>query len=116
LDFQVLLEQWHRRSSTFRPLARFPAIERDLAVVLRQDISTGEVVEQIRRTAPELIESVDLFDLYQGDQIAAGHKSLAFSLRLRSPEKTLKDEQANQIVDKVLKNLKKAFDADLRLH
>ena len=115
VDFQILLEQWHLRPSTFEPLARFPSMDRDLAVVVREDISATEVIEQIRQTAPELIESVGLFDLYQGDQVANGHKSLAFSLRLRSIDKTLQDKQANKIVDQVLASLKKAFDADLRL-
>ena len=115
LDFQVLLEQWDQHPSTFEPLARFPSMDRDLAVVVREDISATELIEQIKRTAPEFIESVALFDLYQGDQVARGYKSLAFSLRLRSKEKTLQDKQANKIVDKVLASLKKAFDADLRL-
>ena len=114
LDFQGLLNQWNPRMWTFRPLAKFPPIERDLAVVLPQDISAADAVEQMRRAAPELIESVDLFDLYQGDQIEAGHKSLTFSIRLRSAEKTLEDQEANSVIDQVLDRLQKTFGATLR--
>ena len=109
-----LFSPWEKREKAFAPLAKFPPIERDLAVVLRQDISTADVAERIRQSAPELIESVELFDLYQGDQIAADHKSLAFSLRLRAADRTLEDREADTVFDRAVKHLEKAFGATLR--
>jgi len=114
LDFQTLVDSWQTQVSAFRPLPKFPPIERDLAVVLREEVSAAEVVAQIRTAAPQLIESVDLFDLYRGDQIPAGHKSLAFAIRLRSPEKTLEDKQADRIVGRIIELLEEKFDAKLR--
>ena len=61
-----------------------------------------------------LVEGVELFDLYQGDQIKAGHKSLSFSLRLRHPERTLKDTQADAAIEEMLARLQKQFGAHLR--
>ena len=114
IDFQVLVERWKPQVSTFAPLPKFPPIERDLAVVLGEEVSSAEVAEAIRAVAPELIEAVDLFDLYQGDQIPAGCRSLAFSIRLRSPKRTLEDRQADQVIDAILKHLRERFGAELR--
>ena len=114
IDFQVLVDHWKPQVPTFAPLPKFPPIERDLAVVLGEKVSSAEVTEAIRATAPELIESVDLFDLYQGDQIPAGCKSLAFSICLRSPKETLEDRQADQVIDAMLKHLRERFGAELR--
>ena len=114
LSFQALADIWQDRGTTYKPLARFPVIERDLAVVLSQTVSAAEVIDRIR-SCSELIESVDLFDLYEGDRIQVGRKSLAFNLRLRSSDTTLEDGQANQVIDEILATLKKSFDADLRV-
>ena len=95
-------------------LPKFPPIERDLAIVLDDGISGAEVVAQIRDSAPQLIEAVEPFDLYRGDQIAAGRKSLTFSIRLRSGEKTLKDEDADKVMEAILNRLRNAFGAELR--
>ena len=114
LDFEVLAAQWQARHRAFAPLPKFPPIERDLAVVLRRDINTAEVAEHIRRSAPDLIEAVELFDLYEGDQIADGHKSLAFTLRLRGTDRTLEDREADAVFDRALRGLEKDFGAALR--
>ena len=114
LDFKTLARHWNPDGSTFRPLPKFPPVERDLAIVLDDGISGAEVVAQIRATAPQLIETVEPFDLYRGDQIAAGRKSLTFSIRLRSGEKTLKDEDADKVMEAILNRLRNAFGAELR--
>ena len=114
LDFRILAQHWNLHASTFRPLPKFPPLERDLAVVLDNSVGGAEVVAQIRAAAPLLIESVEPFDLYRGDQIADGRKSLTFSIRLRSSEKTLKDEEADRVMEIILKRLQEAFGAQLR--
>lgn len=114
LDFQSLAQHWNPHGYTFRPLPKFPPVERDLAIVLDDGISGADVVAQIRATAPQLIETVEPFALYRGDQIAAGRKSLTFSIRLRSGEKTLKDEDADKVMEAILNRLRNAFGAELR--
>jgi phenylalanyl-tRNA synthetase beta chain len=114
LDYQTLVESCTAAPANFSPLPKFPPIERDLAVLLPEEVSSAEVSARIRETAPELIESVSLFDLYKGDQIPAGKKSLAFSIRLRSPDRTLEDSQADATVGEILKRLRDSFGAALR--
>ena len=114
LDFDHLASLRSDTKSNYYPLPRFPPIERDLAVVVSTDVSNGEVEFQILDSAPDLIETVELFDVYQGDQIPPNRKSLAYAIRLRSPEKTLADAEADAVMKTVLKNLEKSLGAKLR--
>ncbi|MBM3280562.1 MAG: phenylalanine--tRNA ligase subunit beta [Candidatus Handelsmanbacteria bacterium] len=114
LNCQALAEALAPRERGFRPLPKFPPIERDLAVVLRAEAPAALVVAQARAAAPGLIEAVEVFDHYQGDQIPAGYKSLAFTVRLRSTERTLEDREATEAVEQILRRLAEAFDARLR--
>ena len=114
LELSQLFDAWAQRSSAFRPLPRFPAVERDLAVVLDEGIPAGQVEAAIRAAAPDLVERVDLFDVYKGDQVEAGKRSLAFSLRLRSAERTLEDGDADKVLEDALERLRGAFGARLR--
>ena len=114
LELSELFDAWAQRPSAFRPLPRFPAVERDLAVVLDEAIPAGQAEAAIRSAAPDLVERVDLFDVYRGDQVEAGKRSLAFSLRLRSAERTLEDGDADRILDDALERLRGAFGARLR--
>lgn len=89
----------------FKPLAKFPATLRDLSLVVPEDVTAGEISQTIRRAAGRTLESCDLFDLYQGDQIEAGFKSMAYTLTFRAKDRTLQDEEVNASIDKVLKKL-----------
>jgi phenylalanyl-tRNA synthetase beta chain len=114
IAFDALARHWHGRERAFSTLPKFPPIERDLAVIVREDIATSDLVAAMREDAPRLVESIEVFDLYQGDQIAQGHKSLAFAIRLRDPERTLQDAQADAATAAMLKGLEKHFNARLR--
>ena len=109
-----LFEAWASRASGYQPLPRFPPIERDLAIVLDEQVPAGRVADEIRTVAPELVDDVRLFDVYTGDQVEAGKRSLAFSLRLRSPDRTLEDRDAEVVVERVLQRLETSFQARLR--
>ena len=114
VTFAQVAEAWRCRERRYRPLPRFPPIERDLAVVLADHVHAADVAAAIRVVEPELIESVELFDTYRGRQLAEGEKSLAFSLRLRSDAMTLEDRQADEVVARVVGHLEKSFGARLR--
>ena len=114
LDLAALFDAWGRRSSAFRSLPRFPPVERDLAVVLDERIPAARVAAEIRGAAPDLVESIDLFDVYRGDQVEAGKRSLAFALRLRSADRTLEDGDADRVLTDALERLRGAFGARLR--
>lgn len=98
---------------TYQLLPKFPAITRDLSLLCDDALPVGKMEEAIAQAAGKLLEEVTLFDVYKGDQIAAGKKSVSFSLRLRSHEGTLTDEQADAAMKRVLKALA-AMDAVLR--
>lgn len=93
--------------------ARFPSISRDLAFVVDQKVSYEEIRREIKHT-DKLIVDVSLFDLYQGENIAEGKKSIALSILFQNPEKTLKDEEVNAIIAKVIGALKMRFAAEIR--
>ncbi len=89
----------------YKPLPRFPAVERDLALLCDADMPVAEIAETIRNAGGKLLETVTLFDVYQGSQIEAGKKSVAFSLAFRSNEGTLTDEQIEPAFKKIFRNL-----------
>lgn len=90
----------------FRPLPRFPAVERDLAVLCDAALPVAEIEKTIRACAGRHLESVKLFDVYRGSQIADGQKSVAYSLTFRSAEGTLTDDEVDAALSRILKNLK----------
>ena len=89
----------------FQPLPKHPAITRDLALVAAEDVPAAEIAARIEQGAGKLLESLSLFDIYRGENIDAGKKSLAYNLVLRTADRTLTDEEADKAVAKVLKNL-----------
>ena len=114
LELAALFDAWARRPSAFRSLPRFPPVERDLAVVLDERIPAARVAAEIRAAAPDLVERIDLFDVYQGDQVETGKRSLAFALRLRSADRTLVDGDADRVLEGALERLRGTFGARLR--
>ncbi len=114
LRYQALVTHWQSQVAMASPLPRFPAIERDLALVLPQDAVAAQIAGEIRAVRPDLIESVELFDQYQGGQVPAGHKSLAYALRFRAPDRTLADGEADAAVHAVLARLAERCGAVLR--
>ncbi len=99
----------------YNPLPKYPAVERDIAVVVTRDVPSAELVRVIAETAGALLEESSLFDIYQGEQIKEGFKSLAFALRFRAPDRTLTDEEVNTIRDRIQQALMADFQAELRV-
>jgi phenylalanyl-tRNA synthetase beta chain len=98
----------------YRPLPRYPSIARDIAVVIDDAVAVGEVINAIRRTGGGLLESVDVFDLYKGERLGEGKKSIAFSLVFRHNEKTLTDEEVSALHADIVSKLEQSFAAELR--
>jgi phenylalanyl-tRNA synthetase beta chain len=95
-------------------LSRFPAVYMDLAVVVNEGVAAGKVEEVVRGAGAPDVTSVRLFDVYTGDQVPEGKKSLAFALELRSHERTLSDEDAEAVRDRILRALEERTGATLR--
>ena len=98
----------------YAPLPKYPAMVRDIAVIVEDQVAVGEMEEAIREVSPYLIESVELFDVYKGEHIQEGYKSTAFSVTYRNKERTLKDKEVENIHSKILQVLEKKFNAVLR--
>ena len=104
LNIPELMEK-STSEKTYKPLPKFPATTRDLSVVCDEEIPVAELEKAIRRGVGSVLENVKLFDVYQGDQIEKGKKSVSYSISMRSHEGTLTDEQADKAMEKALKEL-----------
>lgn len=89
----------------FVAVPKYPSVERDLALVCAEDVYSGVVEGYIKDLAGKYLESITVFDVYTGEQVADGYKSIAYSLKLRSSESTLSDEDIDRIMGKVIKGL-----------
>ncbi len=105
LLLQPLFAAMENKRTLYKPLPRFPAVERDLALLCDEDLPVAEIEKTIRKAGGKLLESVALFDVYQGAQIAAGKKSVAFSLYFRSTEGTLSDTEIDPLLAKIFDRL-----------
>lgn len=91
----------------YEGVAKFPAMKRDLSMVMKKDIFVGQLEKIFKDKGGKLLESYELFDVYEGDQIEKGYKSVAYSLTFRAKDRTLEDAEVSKIVEKILDELKK---------
>ncbi len=110
LDVLLVIE---KRKTVYKPLPKFPAVERDFAVLVDKEIPVGTLEKAIQGGASRLLEKIELFDIYQGAQIPEGKKSVAFSVYLRSADSTLTDKEIEDVSNKIIKKLE-AVGAELR--
>ena len=99
---------------TLTALPRYPAIERDLALVMERDRPAGRVAAMMKTAGGALVESAAPFDVYTGDQVGDGKKSVAFALVLRAPDRTLTDEEASAVLETIVLRAGEEFGARLR--
>lgn len=113
LDFEKLLV-YISKEKPFLPLPKFPPVDRDMAIVVDEEVLSERISEKIKIVGGDLIEEIILFDVYRGKQIPPGKKSLAYSIRYRLKGKTLTDEEVEKIHQKVISGLEESFKASLR--
>jgi phenylalanyl-tRNA synthetase beta chain len=102
------------RTAAFEDLGTYPPASQDLAVVVTRDVAAATVVEQARRAGGKLVQSVRVFDVYEGDQVPPDSRSLALRVVMRSPDRTLNDKDIAGVRAKILKALEREFQAELR--
>jgi len=105
IDLQALFAI-ERPRVIYKALPRFPAVERDLALLCDAAMPVASIERIIRIAGGKMLESVALFDVYQGAQIEAGKKSVAYSLKFRVPDRTLSDEDIDPVLNKIFAKLK----------
>ncbi len=113
MDCGVLFGHASERRTYLSP-PKYPAVERDLAIVVPDEVTHREILVEIRACCGGLLEAVELFDVYRGKQIAADRKSMAYAMRFRSGERTLTDAEVSRLQEKVLRRLVKRHQAELR--
>ncbi|MDX9753292.1 MAG: phenylalanine--tRNA ligase subunit beta [bacterium] len=114
LDLKVLSDQFRASSVQYKPFSTFPAMKRDMALLIPKDVAVDHIEKIIRRESGNLLEEVVLFDYYSGKQVQPGYVSGAFRLTFRSPEGTLKEEVVDQAFANVLSQLQKKLQVQLR--
>jgi len=95
-------------------ISKFPVIRRDMAVIVKEDVSVSQLKDSVHDSAGELLREVRVFDLYRGSNIEPGRKSIALGLILQETSRTLTDEDADNVVSAVLLRLRQDFGAELR--
>ncbi len=114
VDLDKISHSFSKSNTNFKPLPKFPYIERDLSLVVNRDISVSEILEEINKIKLDTIENAYVFDVYHGGNLEVGKKSISVKIILRAQDKTLTDEEANQIQKKTLDKLGLALGAELR--
>jgi len=97
-----------------RPVPTQPAVFQDIALVVEDHIAAAEVEAVIRGAGGDLLEDVRLFDVYRGEPIPAGKKSLAYALTYRAPDRTLKDDEVAKVHAQIVRAAQKRLGAELR--
>ena len=95
------------------PIARFPSVSRDTTIICATHIMAGDILAMIKNMKEDVIEHAELLDLYTGDPIPAGKKSLSFRMTYRDRDKTLKDKDVNRVHTKITQMLLDHFNAAL---
>lgn len=98
----------------YKPLPKFPAVTRDIALVIDDEILVQQIQDIISKQGGNMVESIKLFDVYKGSQIPEGKKSIAYSIVYRLEHKTLTDAEVNKVHDKILRSLEYQLGAQLR--
>ncbi len=113
MDIETL-RKYTAKDFHFEALPKYPAISRDLAMLVDESVNAGDVKQVIAKNGGKYFKEVTLFDVYTGKQIASGKKSLAFAMQFQSNEKTLTDQEADEAFGAILKAVEKNFQAELR--
>jgi len=98
----------------FKSLPKYPALLRDIAIIVDANISSEEIIKIIKETDNDILEEIRLFDIYKGKPIPPGKKSLAYSLTYRAKDRTLTDEEIEIVHSDIIERLRNKIKAQLR--
>ncbi|HHS13210.1 MAG TPA: phenylalanine--tRNA ligase subunit beta [bacterium] len=115
LEFNVnrLFDQVQHRTQ-YKSIPRFPSVHRDLALVFDENTPVGRIQSAVKDHCGDILKDIEPFDVYRGEQIPPGKKSVAFSLTFYSPDRTLKEEEVDPVFREIIQNLERDFSATLR--
>ncbi len=113
-DWNALVDLAAKHKVTYKPLAKYPAVKRDLSLLLDKAVTMADVERVVRASDRKLLRDVALFDVYEGKGLPEGKKSYAITMILRDDEKTLQDKAIDAVMGKIIANLQKQLGAELR--
>lgn len=114
LNFEKIIKYSQDEKIRFEPLPKFPAVYRDMSLVVDKDLEVGKIFEVILSFEEPYINDIKLFDVYEGQPLSEGKKCVSFRIRYQSKDRTLTDEEVNQYHEKVVSRLKGILKIDLR--
>ena len=114
LNWTALMKIAKKNEVLYTEVPKFPAVSRDLALLVDNSVEFAQIEQIARQTEKKLLKNVELFDVYEGDKLPAGKKSYAVNFILQDNEKTMGDKQIDAIMQKLIANLKKQLNAELR--
>lgn len=106
--------KYARSNKKYVPIPKYPAVERDIAMVVDEEVEVGQIERIIEKKAKKILEEVKLFDVYRSEKIGEGKKSIAYALKFRVPDRTLTDDEVNVVMKEILDGLEKDVHAELR--
>lgn len=113
LDLNTLIS-FYSDSVKYKQLPKYPAVSRDIAMLIDDNINVSKIEKIIKKNAGNILEGYTLFDVYKGSQIPEGKKSVAYSVTFRADDRTLTDDEISAVFDKILAGLKEQLGAELR--
>ena len=114
LNWTALMKVIKKNEVLYTEISKFPAVSRDLALLVDNSVEFAQIEQIARATEKKLLKKVELFDVYEGDKLPAGKKSYAVNFILQDEEKTMGDKQIDAIMQKLIANIKKQLNAELR--
>ena len=114
LDWTQLMKATKKNEVLFKEVPKFPEVSRDLALLVDNSVEFAQIEQIARQSEKKFLKKVELFDVYEGDKLPAGKKSYAVNFILQDEEKTMGDKQIDAIMQKLITNLKKQLNAELR--
>ncbi len=113
--FQLKMRALTTRNITaYADFSKFPSIRRDFAIVIDSGVPAVKILNTVKKNAGDLLQDISIFDIYEGENIAAGKKSLAFSVVLQAQDRTLEDAAIQEISDRIVGSLRETYGAELR--
>lgn len=108
------LAKYGKMNKKYTEVAKFPAVERDIAMVVSEETEVGDIERAIQKKGKKILEEIKLFDVYRDEKIGENKKSIAYSLKFRSKDRTLTDEEINNTMDEIIKELESNLGVELR--
>ena len=114
LNWTALMKVVRNNKVLYKEISKYPAVSRDLALLVDKSVEFAQIEQIARQTERKLLKRVELFDVYEGKNLPEGKKSYAVNFILQDEQKTMGDKQIDAIMQKLIQNLKKQLNAELR--